>query len=162
MVYSVWGVYYASQAEARAGIGPGAGMDSEPGRLSFWMSPEVGSQTPNFLQFASTPAEDFQDAWTENLLGPRFSLIGFRYYTLQGSPPGFSASSTAVGFNIDLPDWFLVALTAATPALWLRRRLKKKDLPEFACRTCGYDLRATPWRCPECGTIPQKVDQISA
>jgi hypothetical protein len=36
----------------------------------------------------------------------------------------------------------------------LRRRSPRH---EGLCSACGYDLRATPDRCPECGTVPDKV-----
>jgi hypothetical protein len=57
--------------------------------------------------------------------------------------------------GIVVPHWFLVILFATMPltrlGLFIRRRRRKV---EGRCAKCGYDLRATPERCPECGTAP--------
>lgn len=53
---------------------------------------------------------------------------------------------------ISVPCWSAFALTAILPALafgrWLRREIR---IYMRRCGECGYDLRASKDRCPECG-----------
>jgi hypothetical protein len=51
---------------------------------------------------------------------------------------------------IDL--WLVILSTAMMPCLELWRKLRRKVRSRRGqCLACGYDLRATPLMCPECG-----------
>ena len=56
-----------------------------------------------------------------------------------------------------LPYWFLIALSVPVAAVGARRwwRRRKRTAPGH-CLGCGYDLRATRDRCPECGAVPKR------
>lgn len=57
---------------------------------------------------------------------------------------------------IYIPAWLLAGLLGVFPYFWFRRRIRQviqhRRIEAGRCAVCGYDLRATPQRCPECGT----------
>jgi hypothetical protein len=61
--------------------------------------------------------------------------------------------------DVCLPYWMLISGTAVLPAVCARRLLIRRHRRRARlCLICGYDLRASNDRCPECGTpIPSHV-----
>jgi hypothetical protein len=94
--------------------------------------------------------------------------------TVSWPRPTWSYSAAGVGYvtspipgggadrYLAVPFWLLVTVLAPLPAVragtWARRRLRVRTAAHRSglgrCASCGYDLRATPERCPECGAVP--------
>jgi hypothetical protein len=61
--------------------------------------------------------------------------------------------------SVFAPYWFITGLISLPPGLFLGRRLKRgRRRRRGLCQSCGYDLRATNNRCPECGIAKPAVD----
>jgi hypothetical protein len=73
------------------------------------------------------------------------------------------ANGQSYYFSVPWPYLALLAglLPAASGIKLIRRRKAIREAQKKHCRVCGYDLRATPDRCPECGAIPPKEEIIS-
>jgi hypothetical protein len=119
---------------------------------------------PAFPRAPSLP--DAGPFWSSNMapMGHRawfdaHAILGVGWYnrTVVGGKGG--GNNVWNDWGIVLPDWFLVASLLVLPAFALRRYLynRQRRLRRRAgqCVHCGYDLRASVGRCPECGTIVQ-------
>jgi len=88
--------------------------------------------------------------WETPIPKSLYNRLGFFSYP-SGLFTSFSDSNERVW---TIPAWLPVIGLTMPPlfALWrvLRKRRRRR---EGHCPHCNYDLRATPDRCPECGTV---------
>jgi hypothetical protein len=105
--------------------------------------------------------------WRERPSGrPRLSEWGFGSASMRlwdGAPP---AGRPVAQYDLFGATYALLAFGAALlPLAWIaaamsRRSRARRDVLLRRCPACGYDMRATPQRCPECGTPAGQGDAV--
>lgn len=61
---------------------------------------------------------------------------------------------------VNLPTIYPLGVSLLLPLLWLKRQFRfarrRHRAAQGHCIACGYDLRHSPARCPECGAVPDQ------
>jgi hypothetical protein len=134
-LWASWGLVKLERAEILTPATPATAdvADNDPFSSRSW---DVSAPEPIYFLYPY----DFAAHFAGLRVGTRYQTTG--PYVLRG-------------WGVIVPLW-LPALLLATPTvvtLWSRRR-RKAEARAGLGPACGYDLRATPDRCPECGAVP--------
>jgi len=153
--------YFWNSSCYRAGGASIGGAEIEFGRITFKLhhdpvTVESIVKVPGtaFWQFWSHryPYSDFNENWRESL---RFSCRADVFTRKSGTT--FKLRELAI------PLWCPMCVCALAPALASRRRrARRQRIRDGLCLRCGYDLRASADRCPECSTVPEQLTKAAA
>jgi hypothetical protein len=142
-------------------------LDTCRGEVSLWYAPVTFDNPRETLEawrqliydrnIAATTQE-----WFEASKADKAGLIvlSFGYIRIADmiDPVGKRIPQGGYAHAVILPYWLAAALLAIWPVkqAWREYRTEREHSRRLQglCPCCGYDMRATPDRCPECGTEP--------
>jgi hypothetical protein len=135
-------------------VSPGIAWSHYAGRSLIQHSPEMEAYHTKQWAHRNPPVHQLiSEVDNTHFQRPRLAFAGFRFATVIDGE-----------WDLLIPDYAIALSLAALPLLWLAFRLRRIGSRRGRCRSCGYDLRASAGRCPECGTpIPanQEFESVS-
>jgi hypothetical protein len=133
------------------------GVEVADPKRSLWMTTNPGGMR---ACWPSPLAMDSDRRWRLSASSsPRVTREGGLVEADTTTKRGFGHGITIVNavpiHHIQLPLWAMSALTGAWPIAMIFARVLRKlrRRRRGLCRRCGYDLRASPQQCPECGML---------
>ncbi len=125
-------------------------VDCGRGNVSFsftrLLDPPRSSWMRNRLEFQSGVPDDAANDLDWPPGGSQGSFAGVRMSRF--------ANSTGTYRSVNVPLRMLVLSLGVLVAFWIwKARLRKSACRKGYCPRCGYDLRASKERCPECGKV---------
>jgi hypothetical protein len=134
-------------------------LTSEFGGIIYVITPWGEQSKPIRYGKGNVSQATLQGGWWSTSAGsfPSRGVLGFEARSFAGVPMYNLAHLPPLPCAVyRIPYWFPVVVTALPIGAWLamkcRKRLRRHR--RGLCASCGYDLRATPERCPECGAVP--------
>jgi len=124
------------------------GMRASQGKLILIFAHSQWSD--NFDIGRNVPDAQSMIATARSVSGGDFRITDWRVMGFE-----IIVAHTSWGFTVlVIPFWFMfLPLAAASIAAFSIHQRQERRVRLNCCLKCGYDLRATPEKCPECGAI---------
>jgi hypothetical protein len=123
-----------------------------PGQFQTNFPPGVNRGTQNPMDLPADVANCAVNGWSGPTPVRIYYWQGFGFYR-------YDFIDVVPETDILFPLWVLLGLLLVLPVFRIIRRAPWSSPGH--CPRCGYDLRATPERCPECGRLTSRVKGIT-